>query len=492
MKKQLFGLAVCSCVLLGTSCSNEDNFVQEQNTELYYVTASTDRGTDTRLSYDDTATALNISWRNELGSNPEKFFGFGGNGYLFTQTEVVDESVSKFSSQSYAGGSGELTEGVAYHLLYPAKDAYQGVFQNAGSTSVEVDLPLTGQTGELAALEDFHYMTCVATKGEGDLDIQFTNRIAILQLDDYISLAGITAATTATEITISGACIFSSAKLIMGNGAADIAFDGAASDITVTGSFAINANGQLANNVYIAFIPNAALSAQPLTITAKVGDDTYKIVKDNAPAFKQGRVYPVGGTLDKVDATAAKYEAALADFTKNNVPAEDIWVITDKEATTHLKLVEAIAAAGREISLEFPNMTKVGDSFLYKAYGCVSIDFPLLESCGKQLGRGQSTQNGVSRGLDLKYVNLPNLKSATENFLSDCDKIETLIIGTSHNENVTFTSNPFASNADVSKTNLYLNATEYEKVTGTSWRTTKPEDGGNNTARTFLSITKVE
>ena len=91
MKKQLFGLAVCGCVLLSTSCSNDElvNVITpEQNIEPTYVTASV--GADTRLSFDDSeiGTSLKVNWRNEAETNPEIFYGAGfteGKGSTFSR-----------------------------------------------------------------------------------------------------------------------------------------------------------------------------------------------------------------------------------------------------------------------------------------------------------------------------------------------------------------------------------------------------------------------
>ena len=485
MKKQLFGLAVCGCVLLSTSCSNDElvNVITpEQNIEPTYVTASV--GADTRLSFDDSeiGTSLKVNWRNEAETNPEIFYGAGfteGKGLKFTQTGTLVGKESQFLVEGYtsAWGNDALTDGNTYHLLYPAKSTYASSFEvAAGLSSVEVALSLEGQTGKLADLENYNYMTCVATRADGDLDIKFANRISIIHLEKGMQFTGITAATTATEISLSGACIFSSATLNMSGSTADISFGDTPADIVTTGSFAIDAEGKLTEPVYIAFLPNAATTGEALTITAKVGSNTYKLEKGSTPTFNQGQLYTLNGSMTKVGANA-KFEAMLADFSKSmTLPTSDIWVIKDvngiKNDAANLKSVLGSAkAAGRKIALEFPNMTTAEADFLYKAYGCVSIDMPLLTT---YLNRTIGGESGTP--FELEYVNLPKLSNIGSRFMQNCGTvIKTLIVGTEVDGILEVDTSNFFSGTSLTNTDLYINAAENEaNVSDKKWRSKGP------------------
>ena len=479
MKKQLFGLAVCGCVLLSTSCSNDElvNVITpEQNIEPTYVTASV--GADTRLSFDDSeiGTSLKVNWRNEAETNPEIFYGAGfteGKGLKFTQTGTLVGKESQFLVEGYtsAWGNDALTDGNTYHLLYPAKSTYASSFEvAAGLSSVEVALSLEGQTGKLADLENYNYMTCVATRADGDLDIKFANRISIIHLEKGMQFTGITAATTATEISLSGACIFSSATLNMSGSTADISFGDTPADIVTTGSFAIDAEGKLTEPVYIAFLPNAATTGEALTITAKVGSNTYQLVKKTTPTFNQGQLYTLNGEMSQV------FTGTYASFT-TALPAGSTIVITDATISaggtvSYGNFNKAVAKGN--ISVVYPNLTEVGGSFLYKAYGVVSVDCPLLEKCGAAFARGES-----GTATTIEYVNLPSLKNINgNNFFNNCGtNLKTVIIGTAHNGLLTLstTTGFFGSSTNVSNTNLYINETEYATVgDDKKWRSKGP------------------
>ena len=97
MRKQLFYIAMCSSLVFSASCSDDIDIIHEQN-EPTYVSASAGGYTETRLGFDDTdASILKLSWRDEIDSNPETFYGLkstGGSGLKFTQTARVTEKNS--------------------------------------------------------------------------------------------------------------------------------------------------------------------------------------------------------------------------------------------------------------------------------------------------------------------------------------------------------------------------------------------------------------
>ena len=248
------------------------------------------------------------------------------------------------------------------------------------------------------------------------------------------------------------------------------------SDITVTGSFAIDAEGKLADNVYIAFIPNAATVGQPLTITAKVGDDTYELVKASTPAFKQGRVYPVGGEMTKVadnvfTGTFASFKTALPSGSTIVITDETVesLVNTSSDPLTYGNFIKEVVNVN--ISVVYPNINSLVYNFIYKAYGVISVSCPKLVSCGDQFARGEK-----DKAMTTKTVYLPSLKSAGKTFLASCgSNLVTLTIGTLHNESLTLGSSLLGDGSsmptNLTNTTLYINATEYATVTGTTWRT---------------------
>ena len=474
MKKQLFGLAICSCVLLCTSCSS-DEFVNiispEQIIEPTYVTASV--GADTRLIFDDSeigdsrGTLLKVNWRDEANTNPEIFYGAGfteGKGLKFTQTGALVGKESQFLVEGYTSAweNDALTDGNTYHLLYPAKSTYASSFESTDLSTVEITLSLEGQTGKLTDLENYNYMTCVATKGEGNLDIKFTNRISIIHLEKGMQFKGISAATTVTDITLSGACIFSSAKLNMSGSTADISFGDTPDDIVTTGSFAIDADGKLAEHVYIAFIPNAETSGEALTITAKVGLNIYKLGKATTPTFNQGQLYTLDGELEQTTI----YKGTFAEFI-NALPNGSTIIITDEELgdVDPNKFKDAVSAGN--ISVVCPNLIKVGESFMYKAQYVDSLSCPKLEECGSLFGRGDTGALTT-----FEYINLPRLKKIGGRFLQRCDSfLHTLIVGTEVEKELEIDESYFLNGTDLSGVNLYLNSVEYEnKVSNKKWR----------------------
>ena len=496
MKKQLFGLAVCSCVLLGTSCSNDelvDVITPEQNIAPTYVTATV--GADTRLSFDDSeiGTSLKVNWRNEVAKNPETFFGVGfaeSKWYKFTQTGELDGKKSKFKVQGYTSSweNAALTEDNNYHLLYPLKNTYDSVFAKTPLIA-EVNLPLTHQTGKLAGLEAFNYMTCIATADASDMDIKFKNRISIIRLEKGMQFTGLSGATTVTDITISGTGICSSGNLTMdaanAAGSQDaISLDGLQGDIVTTGVFHIAADGTLAEDVYIAIFPNAAITN--FTISAKVGfTDTYELKKTVPFTLQEGELYTMNGDMSFVS-SEAKWEGTLDDVVKNSLPTADIWIINDETGTKSIaaNLRTNLATAGtggRAITLIFPNLTTIsGQDFLKDGTGLVSVLMPKLEACEKNLFSGCTA---------LKNIYLPILSTPSVNmFLTT--SIETIVLGAESAIALTYPGNNVFSgeNHVCSNITLSISASEYAAnvINCTTWKF-----GNTKTYKDFKQIISI-
>lgn len=321
---------IAALVMTMSSCSNEELTEDNGQPEMKGISSVTletpQNGPSTRLEYniDNITNGLGVKWKAGYDPKNEKTEkGVCINaahsllyGTVFVRTDdggAASKAVFSFYTPDltslrhvYSGSIG---------LLYPYKKDYAGTFDVNGSSdnSIGTSLTLSGQSGRLADVENFDYMTAMAAvssdmETDAGLNIVFKHRIAIMRLIGLTFPDGI--GSTATNVSISGTGLMTDAKLTFTKGANNTLTqslelgitEGA---ITTTGSF--NITNHVLEDVYICFFPgNAYVSGTykitDLKVTATVGSDTYEYdygndttVPTKVTKFKEGKMYTLKG-----------------------------------------------------------------------------------------------------------------------------------------------------------------------------------------------------
>lgn len=334
MKNIIFKSTALAAVMAMTmsGCSNEEltsDNDQPEKVGISTITLGTPpSGPSTRLEYntDNISTALGVKWKAgkwvNSSSDCEKALCVNA-GYTLLYGKVLartgdGEAASKAEftfcnpnlnsiQPAYPGSVG---------LLYPSKTDYSEAFNITGGdnkSSVEATLPLSGQTGRLADMQNFDYMTAMAavpenTQVDTELNMTFKHRIAVMRLTGLTFPTGTSGA--ATSVSISGTGLKTDAKLTFTKGANNTLTESlvvGATDGTIatTGSFGITSN--VMEDVYICFFPgntdaNGSHEITALKVTATVGGETYEYdysndatVTTKITKFVEGKMYTLTG-----------------------------------------------------------------------------------------------------------------------------------------------------------------------------------------------------
>lgn len=310
---------IATLAITMSSCSNEELTEGNGQPEMKGISSVTletpQNGPSTRLEYNiDNTHGLRVKWKAGRGEkgvciNAAHSLLYGA---VFVRTDEGEAAPkAEFTFYNFAQDAKRGQEQGSIGLLYPYKTEYAEAFNVNPShdNAIGASLKLSGQSGRLADVEDFDYMTAIAavpntTSTDANLNIVFKHRIAIMRLTGLTFPAGI--GSTATNLSISGTGLKTDAKLTFTKGANDaltesLELGSTEGSITTTGTF--NINGNVMDDVYICFFPGNADATDTheitnLKVTAIVDGDTYQYdygsdtnVTTKVTKFEEGKMY---------------------------------------------------------------------------------------------------------------------------------------------------------------------------------------------------------
>lgn len=299
---------MAAMALAATGCSKDELTDATNNTptgdNAFSFTASTPAPKPaTRLEYTEGSNAdpLVVKW----ASGEEAFFALNAGSTATWKgikgVKAPTDAASKtatFVAKNTDGTNASTCEAGSFYALYPAKDAYRYFFTTISeSKDYNIYLWLTDQTGKLADMHNFDYMTAEATITGSSTeapDLAFSHRISVLRLSG-LTFSGLDSGS-ATNISISGTGLKNSANLVMtGSATPTVQLNGPDAILTTTGTFTIGSDGKLTENVYICFFPPEE-GISNLRITATVDGTNYGYsysgtVGTSANPFEEGNMY---------------------------------------------------------------------------------------------------------------------------------------------------------------------------------------------------------
>ena len=289
MKKiSLFGVYILSILACASasSCSSSDETAENDaaNGKAISIKTSIGNGVESRVTYTDDGTSkVAVSW-----STTETFKMYQGTGGSGTEFSKSAEG-NVFTGTAPTDGSGNT-----YYGVYPA------TLTNAnGALSIDI----SSQVGTTAENGIKEFM--VAQTQDLTQTLTFAHKLVVLKLSLTLP-AGVTG--TASEVTVSG--LLSKATYSLSG--SDFTYTTADwADIVAkngTEGFAISSNKITA---YVAVFPQD-VSANDVTITAKVGDNYYAYTMAAAKNLSQvvGKVVPVSVNLSAVK----NFKSAYTDY----------------------------------------------------------------------------------------------------------------------------------------------------------------------------------
>ena len=311
------------------------------------ITAYTPQsGESTRTSYEADGSNLKVTWNT---SNENMYtINAATDGWTAGQLKQVSASengnAANFNAYDIAGSKQVGYKAGKLFAFYPQNTTVANSFNSlsAEGTSVSVPLSLTGQTGKLADLHNYDYMTATSTVSADNKvgDLQMNHEIAVLHINKGIK-------TLVENGTISKVVV--SAKGMKTAGNMTITRDGSDITSTVAGtgsdaSIAINncsytvSNNQLADDIYLAILPGTMTNlTMKLTID---GNDFDYIYQGTTTNFEAGKIYNWSPTVDPgvmyftIKTTASTKDFTIPFATSGTCPAQIVVNWGDGSSTT--------------------------------------------------------------------------------------------------------------------------------------------------------------
>lgn len=321
-KAKYLGIALAATL---TACSTNDFDSVPAVNGNGMITAYAPQGNGnvaTRTAYEADGSNLNVKW-NASGEDMYTINAYT-DGWTAGQLKQVSASEDG-SSANFNAYDIDATKQVGYKsgklfAFYPQNETVANNFKSlsADGTTVSVPLTLGGQSGKLADLHNYDYMTATSSVSADNNvgDLQMKHEIAVLHINKGIKT--LVENGTISKVVVSATGMKSAGTMTITRNGSDIT-----SSVAGTGSdasIAINncsytvSNNQLADDIYLAILPGTMTNlTMKLTID---GNDFDYIYQGTTTNFEAGKIYNWSPTVDPgVMYFTIKTTASLKDFT---------------------------------------------------------------------------------------------------------------------------------------------------------------------------------
>ena len=321
-KAKYLGLALAA-TLAACSTNDFDSVPAVNGNGMITAYTPLDNGKiSTRTVYEAEGSNLNVKW-NASGEDMYTINAYadGWTAGQLKQVSTTDEgNAANFNAYDIEGTKQVGYKAGKLFAFYPQNATIGNSFTSlaADGTSVSVPLSLTGQTGKLADLHNYDYMTATSTVSADNNvgDLQMKHEIAVLHINSGIKT--LVENGTISKVVLSATGMKAAGTMTITRNGSDITTSvaGTGSDASV----AINncsytvSNNQLADDIYLAILPGTMTNlTMKLTINGNDFDYIYQGTNTN---FQAGKIYNWSPTVDPgVMYFTIKTTASLKDFT---------------------------------------------------------------------------------------------------------------------------------------------------------------------------------
>lgn len=311
------------------------------------ITAYTPQsGESTRTSYEADGSNLKVTWN---ASNENMYtINAATDGWTAGQLKQVSASengnAANFNAYDIAGSKQVGYKAGKLFAFYPQNTTVANSFNSlsAEGTSVSVPLSLTGQTGKLADLHNYDYMTATSTVSADNKvgDLQMNHEIAVLHINKGIKT--LVENGTISKVVVSAKGMKTAGTMTITRDGSDItstvAGTGSDANLTISNcSYAVK-NNQLDDDIYLAILPGTMTDLKmKLTID---GNDFDYIYQGTVTDFQAGKVYNWSPTVDPgvmyftIKTTASSKDFTIPFATSGTCPAQIVVNWGDGSSTT--------------------------------------------------------------------------------------------------------------------------------------------------------------
>ena len=300
-KIKYLGVALAA-TLAACSTNDFDSVPAVNGNGMITAITPTGSGTTTRTSYNQDGKDLAVTWN----ASDEKMYTLNttAEGWTAGQLVQADAATDNNTKANFNAYDVEGTKQVGYKAgklfaFYPQNATTASSFKNLASdgTSVSVPLTLDSQTGKLADLSKYDYMTAttdvtVNANGEATVSpLQMNHEIAVLHLAKGMETLAEAGNVTKVELSATSGLYGSGSMTVSRTGSAiTSSVVGTSGTITLNGDFAIE-DGKLSEDIYVAVLSTTSFSGLKAKFTYSNGDSYTYAYSGSINQFVKGKMY---------------------------------------------------------------------------------------------------------------------------------------------------------------------------------------------------------
>lgn len=300
-KIKYLGVALAA-TLAACSTNDFDSVPAVNGNGMITAITPTGSGTTTRTSYSQDGSDLAVTWN----ASDEKMYTLNttAEGWTAGQLVQADAATDNNTKANFNAYDVEGTKQVGYKAgklfaFYPQNATTASSFKNLASdgTSVSVPLTLDSQTGKLADLSKYDYMTAttdvtVNANGEATVSpLQMNHEIAVLHLAKGMETLAEAGNVTKVELSATSGLYGSGSMTVSRTGSAiTSSVVGTSGTITLNGDFAIE-DGKLSEDIYVAVLSTTSFSGLKAKFTYSNGDSYTYAYSGSINQFVKGKMY---------------------------------------------------------------------------------------------------------------------------------------------------------------------------------------------------------
>lgn len=314
-KTKYLGISLALAATLAACSTNDfDSAPAVNGNGMITAITPTGSGTTTRTSYSQEGSDLTATWN----ASDEKMYTLNttAEGWTAGQLIQADAATDNNTKANFNAYDVEGTKQVGYKAgklfaFYPQNATAASSFKSLASDGSSVSVPLTldGQTGKLADLSKYDYMTATSSVSENNTveALQMKHEIAVLHINKGIETLAENGTITKIEVSATGMKT-TGAMTITRNGSditSAVAGTGSDASLIINNCSYTVKDSKLDDDIYLAILPGTMTN---LKMKFTINGDEYDFdYKGSTSSFEAGKVYNWSPTysVDKMKFTVA-------------------------------------------------------------------------------------------------------------------------------------------------------------------------------------------
>ena len=345
-KTKYLGISLALAATLASCSTNDFDTAPAVNGNGMITAYTPQSGESTRTAYEADGSNLKVTW----SAADENMYTINASAEGWTAGQLKQVSAAEngtsanFNAYDIDGSKQVGYKAGKLFAFYPQNTTVASSFKNLASdgTTATVPLSLTGQSGKLADLHNYDYMTATSTvSADNNVDaLQMKHEIAVLHINKGIKT--LVENGTISKVVVSATGLKTAGTMTITRNGSDIttsvAGTGSDASLTISNCSYKVENNQLADDIYLAILPGT-MSNLTMKLTIDGNDFDY-VYQGNVSDFQAGKVYNWSPTVDPgvmyftIKTTSSKKDFTIPFATSGTCPAQIVVNWGDGSSTT--------------------------------------------------------------------------------------------------------------------------------------------------------------